>query len=86
MVGFARGTVKRGVLTMITAQAVVIVGVVAVDVYQRSRRTKRPGFPQPGTFHTTIAGTETTVFTYGEDLFDAMIAAIDDAARSLSSI
>ncbi|WP_043444175.1 phospholipase D-like domain-containing protein [Arthrobacter sp. L77] len=83
MVGFARGTVKRGVLAMITAQAVVIVGVVAVDVYQRSRRTKRPGFPQPGTFHTTIAGTGTTVFTYGEDLFDAMIAAIDDAKEQV---
>ncbi|WP_258069969.1 phosphatidylserine/phosphatidylglycerophosphate/cardiolipin synthase family protein [Arthrobacter sp. SX1312] len=79
MVGIARGTVKRGVLTMVTAQAVVIAGVVAVDVYQRSRRTKRPGFPQPGTFHTTIADTGTTVFTYGEDLFDAMIAAIDNA-------
>ena len=83
MVGIARGTVQRGVLALVTAQAVVIVGVVAVDVYQRSRRTKRPGFPQPGTFHTTIADTETTVFTYGEDLFEAMIAAIDNARHQV---
>ncbi|MHA7239473.1 phospholipase D-like domain-containing protein [Arthrobacter sp. TMS1-12-1] len=83
MVGFARGTVKRGVLTMVTAQAVVIAGVVAVDVYQRSRRTRRPAFPQPGTFHTTIAETETTVYTYGEDLFDAMITAIDGAREQI---
>ncbi|MHA7282072.1 phospholipase D-like domain-containing protein [Arthrobacter sp. TMS2-4] len=83
MVGFARGTVKRGMLTMVTAQAVVIAGVIAVDVYQRSRRTKRPAFPQPGTFHTTIADTETTVYTYGEDLFEAMIAAIDGAKEQV---
>ncbi len=83
MVGFARGTVKRGLLAMVTAQAVVIAGVVAVDAYERSRRTRRPAFPQPGTFHTTIADTETTVYTYGEDLFEAMIAAIDGAKEQV---
>ncbi|WP_434991980.1 phospholipase D-like domain-containing protein [Arthrobacter sp. Ld5] len=83
VVGFARGTVKRGLLAMVTAQAVVIAGVVAVDAYERSRRTRRPAFPQPGTFHTTIADTETTVYTYGEDLFEAMIAAIDGAKEQV---
>ncbi len=83
MVGFARGTVKRGLLAMVTAQAVVIAGVIAVDVYERSRRTRRPAFPQPGTFHTTIADTGTTVYTYGEDLFEAMIAAIDGAKEQV---
>ncbi|WP_438502340.1 phospholipase D-like domain-containing protein [Arthrobacter pityocampae] len=83
MVGFARGTVKRGLLAMVTAQAVVIAGVVAVDMYERSRRTRRPAFPQPGTFRTTIADTGTTVYTYGEDLFEAMIEAIDGAKQQV---
>lgn len=83
MVGFARGTVKRGLLAMVTAQAVVIAGVVAVDMYERSRRSRRPAFPQPGTFHTTIADTGTTVYTYGEDLFEAMIEAIDGAKQQV---
>ncbi|WP_104118634.1 phosphatidylserine/phosphatidylglycerophosphate/cardiolipin synthase family protein [Arthrobacter sp. B1805] len=79
IMGFARGTVKRAAITLFSAQAVVIAGLVGVDAYQKLQRTKREGFPQPGTFHTTIAHTETTVYTYGEDLFDAMIEAIDKA-------
>lgn len=83
IMGFARVTVKRAAITLFSAQAVVIAGLVGVDVYQRRQRTRRPAFPQPGTFHTTIADTETTVYTYGEDLFEAMIAAIDKAEHQV---
>jgi cardiolipin synthase len=83
MMGFAGVTVKRAAITLFSAQAVVIGGLVGVDTYQKRRRTRRPGFPQPGTFHTSIADTDTTVYTYGEDLFDAMIAAIDGAKHQV---
>jgi cardiolipin synthase len=83
IMGLARVTVKRAALAMVSAQAVVIGGIVAVDVYEKRQRTKRPGFPQPGTFRTRIADTDTTVYTYGEDLFDAMIAAIDRAEHQV---
>ena len=81
--GFARTTAKRAAVTLFSAQAVVIAGLVGVDAYQKRRRTRRPGFPQPGTFRTTIADTDTTVYTYGEDLYDAMIAAIDKAEHQV---
>lgn len=83
VMGFARDTVKRAALGLLTAQGVVIAGLVGVDAYQKRRRTRREGFPQPGTFHTRIADTDTTVYTYGEDLFDAMIAAIDAAEHQV---
>jgi cardiolipin synthase len=83
IMGFARVTARRAALGLFSAQAVVIGGLVAVDAYQKSRRTKRPAFPQPGTFHTRIAETDTTVYTYGEDVFDAMIAAIDRAEHQV---
>ncbi|MEC5200023.1 cardiolipin synthase [Arthrobacter sp. PL16] len=83
ILGFARVTVKRAAIALFSAQAVVIGGLVGVDTYQKRQRTKRPGFPQPGTFHTRIAETETTVYTYGEDLFDAMIEAIDRAEHQV---
>ncbi|THJ68036.1 phosphatidylserine/phosphatidylglycerophosphate/cardiolipin synthase family protein [Arthrobacter echini] len=83
ILGFARVTIRRAALALVSAQGVVIVGVVAVDAYQKRQRTKREGFPQPGTFGTTIGDTRTTVYTYGEDLFDAMIEAIDRAEHQV---
>jgi cardiolipin synthase len=83
IMGFASTTARRGAVALFSAQAAVIAGLVAVDAYEKRQRTKRPGFPQPGTFHTTIAGTETTVYTYGEDLFDVMIEAIDRAEHQV---
>lgn len=83
IMGFARVTVKRTAITVLSAQTAVIAGLVAIDVYQKRRRTKREGFPQPGTFTTTIAATETTVYTYGEDLFASMLDAIDKAEHQV---
>ncbi len=83
IMGFASTTAKRAALGLFSAQAAVIAGLIAVDAYEKRQRTKRPGFPQPGTFHTTIADTQTTVYTYGEDLFDAMIEAIDKAEHQV---
>ncbi|TYC98892.1 phosphatidylserine/phosphatidylglycerophosphate/cardiolipin synthase family protein [Arthrobacter echini] len=83
IMGFARTTARRAALAVVSAQVVVIGGLVAVDAYQKRQRTKREGFPQPGTFSTTIGETATTVYTYGEDLFDAMIGAIDGAEHQV---
>ncbi len=83
VMGFVGVTAKRATLSLLSAQGVVIAGLVAIDVYQKRQRTKREGFPQPGTFHTTIGDTDTTVYTYGEDLYDAMIEAIDKAEHQV---
>lgn len=83
VVGFAGVTARRAFLALVSAQAVVIAGLVGLDAYQKRRRTKRDGFPQPGTFNTRIAETDITVYTFGEDLYDAMIAAIDAAEHQV---
>ncbi|KNC19706.1 phospholipase [Arthrobacter sp. RIT-PI-e] len=83
VMGLVGVTAKRATLALVSAQALVIGGIVAIDAYQKRQRTKRQGFPQPGTFRTTIGDTDTTVYTYGEDLFDAMIAAIDAAEHQV---
>lgn len=81
--GFIRVTMKRAAITLFSAQAIVIAGLIGVDSYQKRQRTKRDGFPKPGIFNATIGDTETTVYTYGEDLFDAMIDAIDKAEHQV---
>ena len=83
IVGVLGVTARRASIALLSAQAVVIGGLVAIDAYQKRQRTKREGFPQPGTFHTTIGNTDTTVYTYGEDLYDAMIEAIDKAEHQV---
>jgi cardiolipin synthase len=61
------------------AQAAVITSIATLDAIERRKRSHRTKFPRPGSFETTVMETSTTVYTYGEDLFDAMIAAIDGA-------
>lgn len=83
ILGYVRSAVKRAAIALTAAQAVVIAGLVGVDTYQKRHRAKREGFPHPGTFETRVADTGTTVYTYGEDLFDAMIAAIEKAEHQV---
>ncbi len=75
----ATRAVRTAVMGFFGAQATVIAGIVALDAVERSRRKNRPKWPRPGSFETTVVETETTVYTYGEDLYDAMLAAVDGA-------
>ncbi|WP_049822742.1 phospholipase D-like domain-containing protein [Arthrobacter sp. H41] len=81
--GLARTTVKRAALTLFAAQALVIGGLVGIDYFEKRVRTRRDGFPQPGTFENTISDSSTTVYTFGEDLYNAMIDAIDKAEHQV---
>ncbi|MBG6182920.1 cardiolipin synthase [Arthrobacter sp. CAN_A214] len=81
--GLARTAVGRAALTLFAAQTLVIGGLIGIDIYEKRLRTRRDGFPQPGTFETTIADTSTTVYTFGADLYDAMIEAIDKAEQQV---
>jgi cardiolipin synthase len=70
---------RTALVGFVGAQAAVITGIVTLDAIERRKRRQRTKFPRPGSFETTVMGTSTTVYTYGEDLYDAMIAAIDGA-------
>ncbi len=80
---FTRTALGRSAVAFVVLQAAVVAGLVAVDAVERRVRTKREGFPQPGTFHTDVAETSTTVYTYGEDLYAAMLEAIGSAERMI---
>lgn len=66
-------------LAFATLQGVVIAGLVVLDVVKKRGRSKRTGFPHPGTFDRAIADTRVTTYTYGADLYQDMLQAISEA-------
>ncbi|WP_228721007.1 phospholipase D-like domain-containing protein [Arthrobacter sp. 260] len=83
LVGFARTVVGRAALALAALQAVVAATLVIIDAIQKKIRTKREGFPKPGIFEGQVAGSSTTVYTYGEDLYEAMLEAIRSAEHQI---
>ena len=81
--GFARSVVGRAALALGALQAVVAATLVVIDAVQKKIRTKREGFPKPGTFEGHVAGSATSVYTYGEDLYEAMLEAIRSAEHQI---
>lgn len=72
-------TTTRLALAFAALQATVIAALVVFDALKRLQRTKRSGFPRPGTFDARVADSDAKIYTYGEDLYADMIAAIDGA-------
>ncbi len=83
MFGFARTVVGRAALALGALQAAVAATLVIIDAVQKKIRTKREGFPRPGIFKGHVAGSTTTVYTYGEDLYEAMLEAIRSAEHQI---
>ncbi|MFI7582931.1 phosphatidylserine/phosphatidylglycerophosphate/cardiolipin synthase family protein [Kocuria sp. M1N1S27] len=74
-----RSFAVRSLLGLVAVQAAVVATLVATDAVKRRSRIRRSGFPRPGTFEGEVAGTGTAIYTYGEDLYEQMLAAIDGA-------
>ncbi|WP_081746803.1 phospholipase D-like domain-containing protein [Arthrobacter sp. H5] len=83
LMSFTKSLMIRGALAFAAVQATVIAVIVIIDGIQKKRRSRRPGFPHPGIFEGEVAGSRTTVYTYGHDLYEAMIAAIDGAQHRI---
>ena len=75
----ARKTVGRSILAFASVQGAVIAGLVLLDMAKKRNRSKRKGFPRPGTFYSTVSGSQVTTYTYGADLYRDMIRAIGEA-------
>ncbi|WP_460667247.1 phospholipase D-like domain-containing protein [Kocuria himachalensis] len=73
----------RAVLGFIGVQAAVVAALVITDAVEKKGRAQRSGFPRPGTFKGTVAETGTTIYTYGEDLYEDMLAAIGGARHRI---
>lgn len=72
-------------LAAVTAAAVPVataVSLAALDWFTQTRRRQQKA-PHPGTFHTTVEGSDLTVYTAGAELYDSMIAAIDSAEQAV---
>lgn len=64
------------------AQAVVVSGLFATDALTKRSRKKRRA-PRPGIFTAEVEGSNLEVLTHGEDVFNAMIEAIDSAEHTI---
>ena len=76
-----RSLAVRSVVGLVAVQAAVVATLVITDAIQRRSRIRRTGFPRPGTFEAAVTGSRTTTYTYGEDLYRNMLAAIEAAER-----
>jgi len=77
--GLFRRIVRRALLIVGAIHALVVGVLLTGDHLAKRRRQHRAGFPRPGTFQSDVAGNDVTVYTYGEDLYRDMLAAIKGA-------
>jgi cardiolipin synthase len=75
---------RRTFLTLLGVQVVLAVGMSLVDSYRRRSRRPKP-FPvtPPRTVAVGEADGDVTTYTYGRDLYDDMLAAIEGAQRQI---
>lgn len=78
-----RTMIVRLILAFFGAQAAVIAGLVTIDAIKKHNRIKRSTFPRPGTFRSKVAASDATVFTYGRDVYDDMLASIRQARHTV---
>ncbi|HEX6543403.1 MAG TPA: phospholipase D-like domain-containing protein [Ktedonobacterales bacterium] len=61
----------------------IAIGVLTLITKQRSRRTLPAGFPHLRLPELTLGDNRVQIFSYGKDLFDAMLDAIDNARETI---
>ncbi|HLV03473.1 phosphatidylserine/phosphatidylglycerophosphate/cardiolipin synthase family protein [uncultured Georgenia sp.] len=76
-----RRAVKWGTLGLAGAQLAAAVTVWGVDSLRKRRQPAAGEFPRTDPVAVDVAGSELTVYTYGEDLYAAMLEAIRGARR-----
>jgi cardiolipin synthase len=79
----AKKTVLRTALAVASVQGSVMAGLVIWDAIKRRSRSKRPGFPHPGIFHSRIGESDITLYTFGADLYADMLASIRGAKKQI---
>ncbi|WP_434620734.1 phospholipase D-like domain-containing protein [Arthrobacter sp. A5] len=79
----AKHTVQRSILGFFALQGAVIAALVIMDTIRKRGRSKRVGFPRPGIFESEVAGSTTTVYTFGEDLYKDMLDQIRNAKHRI---
>src|SRR4028119_985362 len=71
---------RRSLLVLFALQVIVISVLMAIDSW-RKRFRNQGGFPRTRPSPSTIEGVEVQLYTYGEDLYAAMLRSIREAER-----
>ena len=80
--GSLTGIAKRALLSLLGLQVLLALVLTLVDSYRRRGRKPKP-FPTTPPAEVTIGDGTVTTYTYGQDLYDAMLAAIDSAEQRI---
>lgn len=75
-------TVRRTLLTIFGVQIVLAVSLTLVDSYRRRNKKPKP-FPVTPPIEVAVGGGTVTTYTFGQDLYADMLAAIDRAQRQI---
>ncbi|WP_239455551.1 phospholipase D-like domain-containing protein [Nocardioides gilvus] len=74
--------VRRLLIALVVTPFAVAVGLTLVDNYRRRGKKAKP-FPRTPPRKVTVEERDLTIYTYGQDLYDAMLAAIDSAQHQI---
>ena len=74
---------RRILLGVLTAQLAVAAVLVAIDTWRKRVRPYRAVFPRTKPLTVSVGETEVTIYTYGEDLYRDMLAAIRSAQHRI---
>jgi cardiolipin synthase len=75
--------VRRIVLGIVAAPFLMAIGMTLVDSYRRRGKHRAAAFPTAPPSTVPVGDGEVTTYTFGSDLYDDMIAAIDGAERQI---
>jgi cardiolipin synthase A/B len=73
----------RGLLALLGAQFAVVAALVLVDARRKRRRPQSGRFPRSAPGVATIGASRVTAYTYGEDLYNAMLGEIRNARERI---
>jgi cardiolipin synthase len=73
---------RRTLLTVVGVQFALAIGMSLVDSYRRRGKKPKP-FPVTPPTEVSVGDGALTTYTFGQDLYDAMLAAIDGAERQI---
>ena len=73
---------RRTLLTIVGAQLAFAIGLSLVDSYRRRSKKPKP-FPTTPPRTVTVGDSEVTTYTFGQDLYDDMLDAIEGAQRQI---
>ena len=74
-----RKAFRRGLLAMFVTQLAIIISLIGIDNWRKRIRPRKVRFPRTAPADIEVGSSQATTFTYGEDLYEDMLASIRGA-------